>query len=132
MLQALYPQFNNFLNYHVNRLTKNYKFNFQFEGSNFFTDRQRRLETQTTLMTNGIVMPQKIAAAIGMSPFAMQAQMEEAKAMGFVDSLTPIVSAFQQSAADGVGRPAKKDADLGDSGEQTRADGNNLSKGGKK
>jgi hypothetical protein len=131
-MESLYGQFNNFLNYHVNRLTSKYKFNFAFEGTNFFTDRQRRLETQTTLMTNGIVMPQKIAAAIGMSPFAMQAQMEEAKAMGFVDGLTPIVSAFQQSGdSASAGRPAKKDAELSDSGDQQKSNGSNIARGGK-
>lgn len=131
-MESLYPQFNSFMSYNINKLTKKFKFGIQFEGTNFFNDRQRRLDVQTGLMTNGIVMPQKIAAAIGMNPFAMQAQMAEAKAMGFVDSLTPIISAFQQpSGAQGAGRPAKKDAELSDSGDQTKSDGSNLSRGGK-
>jgi hypothetical protein len=66
-----------------------------------------------------------------MNPFSFQRQMEEAKAMGWVDQLTPIVPAFQQGADTGAGRPKKKDGELGDSGDQTRSDGANIGRGGK-
>jgi hypothetical protein len=51
--------------------------------------------------------------------------------MGFTDMLTPIISAFQQSGAagaEGAGRPVKKTGSLTESGEQTRADGENIAK----
>lgn len=131
LMFSLYPQFESFLNFHVNRLTKKFKFNFEFEGSQFFNNREQRLATQQALMAQGIVLPHKISAAIGMNPFSFQRQMEEAKAMGWVDQLTPIVPAFQQGADTGAGRPKKKDGDLGDSGDQTRSDGANIGRGGK-
>jgi hypothetical protein len=133
MLYSLYPQFESFLNFQINRLTKKFKFNFEFEGSQFFNNREQRQATQQTLMSQGIILPHKISASLGMNPFSFQRQMEEAKAMGWVDQLTPIVPAFQQGAEDGksTGRPKKSDSELGDSGDQTRSDGANIGRGGK-
>lgn len=125
----IYPYFNRFLEYQINKRTKYYKFGFMLEGSNIYLDRQRRLETQTNLMNVGIVLPQKISAAVGMNPFVFQAQLDEARANGWVDNLTPIVSAFQQSGADSkTGRPTKDDTQLSESGEETRSSGANISK----
>jgi len=129
LMMSLYPQFNAFLKYNVNKLTKKFKWDFEFEGTRFFTNRDERLNRQKELLAYGIVLPQKISAAIGMKPQNFRRQMEEAKANGFVDSLTPIVQAAQQ-ASDG-GRPRKSNSELGDAGAQTREDGGNLSKGGK-
>lgn len=130
MLYSLYPQFESFLNFQVNRLTKKFKFNFEFEGSQFFNNREQRLQVQKDMMAQGVVLPRKISSAMGMNPFSFQRQMEEAKAMGWVDGLTPIVPAFQ-AGNEGAGRPKKADSDLGDSGDQTRSDSANLGRGGK-
>jgi predicted ArsR family transcriptional regulator len=81
------------------------------------------------LLDKGIVLPQKVAAAMGMSPMDFQRQLDEARATGFVDNLTPIISAFQQSP--NAGRPPKPESDLGDAGEQTKGDGSNIGRGGK-
>jgi len=126
LMMALYSQFEGFLKYHINQLTKFYKFDFHFEGTQFFNNRQQRLDAQIALLAQGIVMPQKIAAALNMSPISMQRQMEEAKAKGWVDDLTPIVPAFQQGAD--TGRPKTSDSRISDEGEQARADGGNIGK----
>ena len=132
LMNALYPQFEDFMNYHINKLTKNYKFRFHFEGTQFFNDRQRRLDTAMTLASIGVVLPQKIAAAIGMNPITLQRQLEECQNTDWVDKLTPIVLASQISKEEQTtGRPQKKDSELTDSGEQTRSDGGNVAKGGK-
>lgn len=131
LMTNLYPQFNSFLNYWVNKATEKYKFKFFFEGTSFYNNREIRFERQMSLADKGIVMPQKIAAAIGMNPFDMQRQMQEARAMDFVDKLTPIVSGFQMSGGDAAGRPKKKDNELTDSGEATRSSASNIEKGGK-
>ncbi len=128
---ALYPQFNAFLNYHINQRTKKYKFNFEFEGTHFFNNRQFRLDNAMTLANSGIVLPQKIAAAMGMSPFTFQRQLDEAKAMGFVDSLTPILQAAQMGNPANNGRPQKSTSELSDSGADTQGNGSNIEKGGK-
>lgn len=131
LMMSLYPSFEQFLNYQVNKLTKNYKFKFHFEGTDFFNNRQQRLDHQMTLATNGIVLPQKIAASIGMSPFNFERQLEEARANDWVGKLTPLTSSFQMSKAEANGRPKKSDGEISEEGEQTRSDGTNIGRGGK-
>jgi hypothetical protein len=137
---SVYGQFNRFMEYQINKRTKNYKFNIHFEGSNFYLDRDRRLKTQMTLLDKGIANPQKIAAAIGQNPFVFQEQLDSARAQGWIDNLTPILSQVMQNQPgqssgknpDSTGgRPRKDESELTDEGEQTRQDGGNLSKGGK-
>ena len=127
----VYPQFNAFLNYHVNRFTKKYKFDFKFEGTSFYTNREKRLETQMGLFPLGIVLPQKLSAAIGMSPFDFERQLAEGRGNKWVDKLTPIISAAQLSSKE-TGAPTKPDTKIGDEGETTRANSRNVGRGGKK
>ncbi len=129
IVENLYPMFENFLEYQVNKLTKKYKFKFTLEGTRFYIDKERRLDRQMTLTDKGIVNPQKIFAALGVNPFEFQTQMDEAKAMGWVDNLTPIISSFQQSPnAKDKGRPKASDDELGDAGAETRDAGSNIGK----
>jgi len=128
LVTSVYPQFNDFVNWHVNRKTKKYKFKVMFEGTKFFTGQKRRFDNAKELASIGIVLPQKIASSQGMSPFDMQRQMEEAAAFGWVDNLTPIIMSSQLGAQDGPGRPKMDETELGDSGAQTRSDGGNLTK----
>jgi len=126
LVTSVYPQFADFLNWNINQRTGKFKFNIKFEGTKFYTDRERRMDSALGLANLGMVLPQKIAAASGMSPFEFERQLAEAKAMGFVDNLTPIVLASQLSKEDEVaGRPKKSDDKIGESGEQTRSDGGN-------
>jgi hypothetical protein len=135
-MTALYPQFEQFMNYQVNKMTKKFKFKIRFEGTHFFNNRQQRFDKQMQLSGLGIVLPQKIAASIGMNPFEFQSQLEESQGTDWVSKLTPIISGFQQSgkgdSAEGsAGRPKKTDNELSDSGEQTRSDASNVGRGGK-
>lgn len=126
---SIYPWFNNFMEYQVNKRTKKYKFGIQFEGTNFYIDKERRLERQNQLMGLGIVNPVKLASALDENPFIMQAQLEEARAMGWVDNLTPIVPGAQMSGnSKSPGRPTKSDSDLSDSGVETRDRASNIEK----
>jgi hypothetical protein len=131
LMYTLYPQFEAFLNYFVNKLTKKFKFKFEFEGTKFFNNRQQRFDKQTQLMDRGIVLPNRIAASLGIDPFVFRRELEEGRGYGFVDKLTPIIMASQISKSENSGRPAKEDSDLGDSGGQTRSDGENIGRGGK-
>jgi hypothetical protein len=79
----------------------------------------------TTLAESGIVLEQKFASAIGLSPFDFRRMLEEGAANGFVDKLTPILKSSQMGGSSGAGRPQKADSQLGDAGEQTRSDGEN-------
>ena len=128
MMYALYPQFESFMNYHINKLTKNFKFNVHFEGSQFYNNRSQRFDAQMTLLGNGIVMPNKIAASIGMNPFEFQRNLEESKAIGWADKLISIMPDAKLKNKEDVGRPKLSDGELSESGEQTRADGGNVPK----
>ena len=131
---GVYPQFNDFVNWHINKETAKYKFRVKFEGSSIYTDGERRLEKAMTLAQSGIVLPQKISSAMGMSPFEMEDQLEMGRASGFVEKLTPIIMSGQMSKdgqAGEEGTNKKKDSELTEEGSQTRADGGNIEKGGK-
>lgn len=133
IVENLYPVFENFLEYQINKLTKKYKFKITLEGTRFYVDRERRLDRQTALMDKGIINFPKICSALGVNPFEFQTQLDETRINGWVDNLTPIISSFQQSGAtsSGTGRPRKSDSDLEDSGAETRGQGSNIGKGGK-
>jgi hypothetical protein len=100
MMTALYQQFNAFMNYQANKLTKTFKFNFEFEGTDFFLNRDARLTTAMSLFDKGIILPQKIAAAIGMKPAQLRKHMEESGAMDFMSMLTPPALEGQKEIAD--------------------------------
>lgn len=111
LMIGLYEQFEEFLNYHVNKLTKTFKFLFKFEGTEFFLNRDKRLADAMTLFDKGIILPQKIAAAMGMKPAHLRKQMEEAGAMGFMSMLTPPSLEQQKQILDIQGQQAEKMAD---------------------
>ena len=129
-LIALYPDFEKFLNYHVNKITKSFKFKFHFEGTNFYLNRAQRFEEQMTLVGQGIVLPQKIAASLGMDPFSFQRQLDEARANKFVDNLTPVTPGAQLSGKEGAGAPKKSDDKIKST--DTKDSGSNIEKGASK
>jgi hypothetical protein len=88
MMTALYEQFNEFMNYFINKYTRTFKFNLVFEGTDFFLNRNKRLKDAMDLFDKGIVMPQKIAAAMGMKPAQLRKHMEESAATDFMSKLT--------------------------------------------
>lgn len=131
IMEHLYSQFNLFMDYFGNKRTSKYKYAMEFEGNDYYLDRKQRFDYVMALADKGIVLPQKIAAARGMKPQTLIRMMEESKAMGFTDMLTPILSSFQMSGKDQTnGRPSKSDSELTDSGAETRSAGSNLEKGG--
>jgi len=111
MMTILYEQFNIFMNYFVNKFTRTFKFNFVFEGTQFFLNRQQRLEAAMQLFNVGIVLPQKIAAAMGMKPAQLRKHMEEAQATGFMSLLSPPQLEAQKEMAEIQGKQQKELAD---------------------
>ena len=109
MMTILYDQFNDFMNYWVNKYTKTYHFKFAFEGTDFYLNRAARLENAMTLFSQGIVLPQKIAAAIGMKPADLIKHMAEAKSMDFMSMLT-VPSVLNQEEI--LGETAQNQQDL--------------------
>lgn len=99
LMYAQYYQFNDFMDYNINGLTKYFKFSCEFEGTHFFTNRNKRFEDAMTLFDKGIILPQKIAAAMGMKPSVLLRQMQEAKSFGFMDMVTPPAVIAQTNSA---------------------------------
>lgn len=124
MLRLVYMQFAEFLEYHINRKTKKYKFKIIFEGFETSIDRDERFEKANKLGEQGIVLDQKYASAMGMNPFDFRRMLEETRANDFVKNLTPILKSSQMPADEG-GRPQKNEGDLSDSGSDTRSAGSN-------
>lgn len=138
----IYEYFNDFLNYHINRRTKKYKFAFKFQGVNIPFIQQQNFDNVIQLAQSGIILPQQISAAIHMEPKDFYQQLLEGKESGFADLLYPLVTAFTQS-GDGQGgtsqqdgskggRPTNKASDSVPEGtESNRATGGNASRKGK-
>lgn len=125
----IYPWFSNFLDYYINKKTKKYKFHFWFEGTTLPASKENRMKEAVDTANLGIVLPHKFSSALGMNPFNFERQLQMARSKKFVDKLTPIISAFQQSSDKG-GRPQKSQSKLDDDGLQTRESGSNLARGG--
>lgn len=122
MMTALYDQFNIFMDYLASRYTKTFTFHFAFEGTDFFLNRQQRLESCMTLLQQGVVLPQKIAAAIGMKPHELRRHMEESAATGFVSQLTPPQFEQQKEMAEMTAKQQEKLADKNAENQQKTQD----------
>ena len=85
--KSVYPQYEKWLSTMINHFTKKYKFKFKFEGSKFSENRKTRLDNALKLADKGIVMPAKIAAAVGMDIFEMKELIQQCKFDGFQDLL---------------------------------------------
>jgi hypothetical protein len=94
---ALYRQFDDFVDYFINKMTRHFKFACEFEGTEFFTNRNKRFEDSMTLFDKGIVLPQKIAAAMGMKPSVMRKHMQEAQSDDFMSMVTPPAQLMQDA-----------------------------------
>jgi hypothetical protein len=128
LMTYVYPQFASFMDFNVNKLTKYFKFKFEFEGTEFPTSRQNRFDRAMTLADKGIVLPHKIAAASGMNAIDLTRMLEEANDTNWTDKLMPLITAYTNSAKGG--RPQKSEGSLSDDGANTRASGDNIGKGG--
>lgn len=130
LVESVYPQFEQFLNYMINRRTKKYKWRFRFVGCNDKFDRERRQEEAFTYADKGVVLPNKIASSLGLNKIELERELEEANATGFVDKLMMMKNINTMSSEE-TGRPANKDSNLSDSGLKTRNNASNVEKGGK-
>ena len=149
MMQATYEQFEDFINFQLSKVTDYFEFYVEFEGSEFFIDREIRFDTAMELFESGIVLPQKIAASIGMKPWKLRKQMEEAEANDFMSKITPPALEQQKRMMEMMpddmgspqnpendvkgepGRPQSSIKDLGEEGVKTRETGQNIAKKGR-
>lgn len=122
-VKQVYSQFNNFLEFFANQLTKKYRFAFSFDGCSYPFEREKRFDRLVTAADKGLVLgPSAWASAMGYKPQEFERLLEESKYSGWVDKYSQLMkNAFttSQKSSDG-GRPRKDDGDLSDSGESSR------------
>lgn len=126
ILRPVYEMFAGMLEYWVNKRTKTYKFKFLFEGFETSVNREERIDAVFKYAESGIVLEQKFASALSISPFDFRRMMMDSQGNEFVSKLTPIIKASQTPA--GAGRPPQSDSSLSDSGAETREAGSNVEK----
>lgn len=134
LAESVYPQFEEFLNYYVNRLTKKYKWRFRFVGASDQFDRQRRQKEAFTYADKGVVLPNKIASSLGLNKIELERELDEANATGFTDKLMAMINlntmSTSLSSTGNVGRPQSELGDLSDAGAANRSNGTNIERGG--
>ena len=81
VMKKIYSQFNNFLDFYANQLTKHYKFKFSFDGSTYGFEREWRKEGIMKLATTGIVLNSTaFASAFGYDPVMFSYMLKETSA----------------------------------------------------
>jgi hypothetical protein len=85
MLQQ--SQFESFVNYHLSKVTLNYKFKVKFEGTEY--DREDRIVNSLTDWQNGILTPQ-LSAARGLTVKEFNNSIGMMQSLGFPEKMKPI------------------------------------------
>ena len=79
LMKRLYFQFNDFINYFLNRKTKKYKFTVVFEGSNLPFEREQRKKTLMEYASVGMTPNESVYANVfGIAPHMFSRMREEA------------------------------------------------------
>lgn len=123
-MKPLYSQFNNFMDYYVNQMTKKYHFKFIFNGSNYRFERSQRFDNLMKIADKGIVLPMgEFASVLGYNPVVFEKMLQESKATGWVGKYSQMmVNVNTANAGESEnGRPPMDDTELTDSGEVSRS-----------
>lgn len=123
-ISYMYSYFEDFLNYCINRNTKNFNFKITLGGTNTKDDLESRRKEFMELSAIGVVLPDRLAYALDMMPHHLIKQMEKAKAMKFNEKLMPMLNMYTNTGAKDadVGRPTMDDSELTESGARDRED----------
>ena len=119
-MKPLYDQFNQFMNFYVNKKTVKYKFEFRFDGLNRPWDRKQRQESLRNYADKGIVLDSTMwASALGMKPQEFQRSLECAhNDTGFLGNLSMMLNANTMNSSGEVGAPKKDSSERSDKTEE--------------
>ena len=121
--KKLYKQFEDFINYQLDKRTKTYKFKIKLVGTIF--DKEERIKQSNEDMQKGLITPQIFSARDIQLTDSMNT-MNMMYAMGIPNKFRPVQLSSTMSGD--AGRPQKDDGELSDSGANTRTgDTNNNS-----
>jgi len=130
MMERTYNQFENFLDYYINRLTKRFKFEFKFSGTNLYVNKEARMKEALDFAKVGIVSINKLANALDLDQFQLRRELEMGKASKINELFLPLLNPYVLSGkenSDG-GRPKSSTSEISDSGIATRDTGANENK----
>lgn len=123
---AVYPQFETFLNFFVNKKTKKYKFRFKVTGSTLSFLRQDDIDNHIKFMDKGLQIPiGRIGSLLGYEEDEYEYLVREAKNGNMQDNLFLLMNSNTAKDSSGgsfgeAGRPQKDFNDLTDSGAKDR------------
>jgi hypothetical protein len=126
LMQSVYSQFENFLNYYINMATKKYKFSFKFSGTNLYVDKEARRKEAFEAAAIGVVSVNKISNVFDMNVFELKRELELAKSMKFSEMLIPMLNVYTDSKE--TGRPKSSNSELSESNQTTRDSDSNAEK----
>ena len=111
-MRPMYSQFNNFMDFFVNQMTKKYKFKFTFDGATYRYDRTQRFEQINKLADRGIVLPPSAwASALGQNPALFEAALRESKNTGWLDKYSQLMVNINTTSQEAEGgRPREEGA----------------------
>ena len=125
LMKRLYLQFNDFINYFLNRKTKKYKFSVVFEGSNLPFERESRKKNLMEFVTLGMTPNESyFGNVLGVAPHMFSRMREESNAT-INENLTMLMNANTMASGTDpnkkeVGNQTLDDTELGDSGSEAR------------
>lgn len=122
-MKQLYIQFENFLNFFVNKKTRKYKFRFKLDGSNYPFEREHRVNNLMRLVDKGITPNiSKFASTFGYDIQELQSMLDETSSTKWTENLTSMLqNANTMGNIDKENhRPQKDIQDLTQSGENSR------------
>jgi len=118
-VKRTYAQFNNFLNFFVNRKTRKFKFNFALDGCSYPFERKKRFDSIMAMGAIGMVLNSSAyASALGVPPQSFAAMLDEGHNGDLTEKLTMLMSIH--TASDKNGAPTKDSSELADGGEESR------------
>ena len=120
-MEPLYAQFNNFLDFYVNKMTSKYHFKFEFSGSNYRYEQDSRFEKMMKMADKGIVLaPSQWASVLGMNPVTFERSLRESKYTGWIEQFSQMMLNVNTSSSNTGGRPSSDSSELTESAEGSR------------
>ena len=93
LMSEIYTQFNNFLDFYINKKTRKFKFNFSFSGCSYPMIRETEAGNILDLADRGFVLNSSyFAKIVGCTPMEFDRALEEGHNDGMLDKLSQIVS----------------------------------------
>ena len=118
---AVYPQFENFLNFFVNKKTKKYKFRFRVSGSTLPFIRKNEIENHLKLSDKGIQVPiRRWGTLLGYDGCEFETMVKEAKFTYTTDLLFALFNANTATYDTQPGAPTKENDELAEGGAISR------------